>query len=112
MLKIQSANISSMPVEKPTKVQSKQTKQDQVMAALNELKADVDALKKGAQSHERGASQSKTRKPGHKCKSCNETENEKCNHCFFCGSDDHLSYGCRRKLAQGNRQRLHQGGKM
>ena len=112
MLKIQSANISSMPVEKPTKVQSKQTKQDQVMAALNELKADVDALKKGAQSHERGASQSKTRKPGHKCRSCNETESEKCTHCFFCGSDDHFSYGCRRKLAQGNRQRLHQGGKM
>ena len=110
VLKIHSANISSMPVEKPTKVQPKQTKQDQVMAALNELEADVDALKKGAQSHERGASQSKTRKPGHKCKSCNETENEKCTHCFFCGSDDHFSYGCRRKLVQGNRQRLHQGG--
>ena len=70
-LKIQSANISSIPAEKSTKVQPKQTKQDQVMAALNELKANVDALKKGAQSPERGASQPNTRKPGHKCKSYN-----------------------------------------
>ena len=43
MLKIQSAHIPSMPVEKSTRVQPKQTKQDQV--ALNELKADIDALK-------------------------------------------------------------------
>ena len=45
------------------------------MAALNQLKADVDALKKGAQSPERGAPQPKTRKHGHRCKSCNENEN-------------------------------------
>ena len=63
MQKVQSANITSVPVEKPTKAQPKQTKQDQIMAALNELKADVDALKKGAQSPEREMPQSKTRKP-------------------------------------------------
>ena len=110
--KVQSANIISMPVDKPTKAQPKQTKQEQIMAALNELKADVDALKKGAQSTERETPQPKTRKPRHKCKSCDENENEKCNHCFFCGSADHFSYGYRKKMAQGNRQRLHQGGKM
>ena len=112
MQKVQSANITSVPVEKPTKAQPKQTKQDQIMAALNELKADVDALKKGAQIPEREMPQSKTRKPRYKCKSCEENDSEKCNHCFFCGSADHFSYGCRKKSAQGNRQRLHQGGKM
>jgi len=96
MQKVQSVSITSVPVEKPTKAQPKQTKQDQIMAALNELKADVDALKKGAQSPEREIPQSKTRKPRYKCKSCEENDSEKCNHCFFCGSADHFSYGCRK----------------
>ena len=47
MQKVQSTNISSMPVEKHEKAQPKQTKQDQIITALNELKADVDVLKKG-----------------------------------------------------------------
>ena len=109
MQKVQSANITSVPVEKPTKAQPKQTQQDQIMAALNELNADVDAFKKGAQNTEREMPQPKTRKPRYKCKSCEEKDSKKCNHCFFCGSADHFSYGCRKKVAQGNRQRLHQG---
>jgi len=35
MQKVQSVSITSVPVEKPTKAQPKQTKQDQIMAALN-----------------------------------------------------------------------------
>ena len=112
MQKVQSVSITSVPVEKPTKAQPKQTKQDQIMAALNELKADVDALKKGAENPEREMPQPKIRKHRYKCKSCEENDSEKCNHCFFCGSADHFSYGCRKKSAKGHRQRLHQGGKM
>ena len=110
--KAQAASVSSAPVEKSEKVQPKQAKQNQILAALNELKADVDALKKGAQSPAREVPQPKTRKPKQKCKSCEENGAEKCDHCFFCGSADHFSYGCRKRLAQGNRSRLHQGGKM
>ena len=110
--KVQAANVSSAPVEKSEKGQPKQAKQDQILAALNELKADVDALKKGAKSPAREVPQFKTRKPKQKCKSCEENEAEKCDHCFFCGSADHFAYGCRKRLAQGNRSRLHQGGKM
>ena len=50
---MQPANRTSMPVEKPTMEQPKQTKQDQIMAALNELKADVHGLKKGSQNPQR-----------------------------------------------------------
>lgn len=110
--KVQAASVSSAPVEKSEKMQPKQAKQDQILAALNELKADVDALKKGTQSPAREVPQPKIRKPRQKCKSCEENGAEKCDHCFFCGSADHFSYGCRKRLAQGNRPRLHQGGKM
>ena len=105
MQKVQHVNITSMPVEKPTtKAQPKQTKQDQIMAALNELKADVDGLKKGSQNPERGSQnperetpQLKTKKLRHMCKSCEDLKSEKYNHYFFCGSTDHFSYGFRRK---------------
>eukprot|EP00794_Sanderia_malayensis_P005109 gene5109-5757_t len=113
--KVQAVTVSPAPVEKPEKVQpqqAKQAKQDRILTALNELKADVDALKKSAQSPAREVSQPKTRKPKHKCKSCEENETEKCDHCFHCGADDHFSYGCRKRRTQGNGPRLHQGGKM
>ena len=110
--KVQAASVSSAPVAKSEKAQPKQAKQDQILAALTELKADVEALKIGAQSPASEVPQPKTRKPKQKCKSCEENGAEKCDHCFFCGSADHFSYGCRKRLAQGNRPRLHQGGKM
>ena len=113
MQKVQAASVSSAPVEKSEKVQPKQAKQDQILAALNELKADVDALKRGAPSPAREGPQPQARKHRKKCKSCEESGIEKYNHCFCCGSADHFSHGSRSKnMAQGNRPRLHQGGKM
>lgn len=32
------------------------------------------------------------------CKKCEESKNEKCNHCFKCGSLEHYARGCRRDL--------------
>lgn len=37
------------------------------------------------------------------CKSCREAQRgESCSHCYRCGQEGHLSWGCRRRREQGN----------
>ena len=92
MENVQSANITSMPVEEPKKAQARKTKQDQIMAALNELKADADVLKRGSQNSEREIPCLKLEDLDIRA---HLVKTMKANNAIivFCGYTDHFCYG-------------------
>ena len=91
------ASVSDPSNEKKSKQEPSQ--QSDLMAAINAIKSEVEALKgevrrKDVDKIGRGLER---RRPP-RCSSCVEKKEEYCNHCFKCGSGSHFTRGCRQSL--------------
>lgn len=77
--------------EKKSKQEPSQ--QSDLMAAINAIKLEVEALKGEVRRKvvDIGRGLEKRRPP--RCSSCVEKKEEYCNHCFKCGSDSHFARG-------------------
>ncbi len=77
------------------KSQLKDINQETEQARLPNLPAPVD-------------NRNQTRKTPPKCLQCQTSGNDKCSHCFICGSDNHFAIGCRQNRGKNalNSRRL------
>lgn len=84
------------------------SQQSDVMAAINAIKSEVEALRGGVRRNDVdkiGRGLERKRPPP--CSSCVEKKEEYCNH-FKRGSDSHFARGCRKSL-NGRRLPLREG---
>ena len=101
------ASVSDPSNEKKSKQEP--LHQSDLMAAINAIKSEVEALKGEVRRKDvdkTGSGLERRRPP--RCSSCVEKKEEYCNHCFKCGSDSHFARGCRKSL-NGRRLPLRDG---
>ena len=101
------ASVSDPSNEKKSKQEPSQ--QSDLMAAINAIKSEVEALKGEVRRKDvdkTGSGLERRRPP--RCSSCVEKKEEYCNHCFKCGSESHFARGCRKSL-NGRRLPLRDG---
>ena len=113
-----------VPTGKVSTVKKDSNPPNKMKTELQELKAEVEALKPEVKSRPEANTQPDTR-PGRqeriswsygrgwrrretrprpsKCQSCLEKGEEHCNHCFKCGSNGHYAIGCRQGQSPGQR---------
>ena len=129
--KSRSAKINACSSEaKPLAGQSKLGAESELLAAIREIKGELNDLKEKVHTPEGWASATTTtrgrgsfRGVGHRgrrngstgrkrgCASCQEKNvGEECRHCYICGGQFHLAYQCPTKTnISGNERRLQPG---
>lgn len=93
--------------------QEKVHKPDKLVAALEAVQSDLASLKEAFNKSQvsvpkdttTGGQRSQRRRT--LCQACKDSGEEKCNHCYKCGSTEHYARGC--KKFQGNDRRLRPG---
>ena len=97
--------------KKPGANSDKECKQNNLVAALEAVQADLASLKEAfnksqASSKEQPRENQQVPNKGKSvsCKACQESGETNCSHCFKCGSTEHYARGC--KKPQGNDRRL------
>ena len=98
------------------KKKAKSYRPDRLMVTLEAVQSDIAVLKEAmASQNTREKERVQQRQPfGNQwrrvCPACQTANQEFCDHCFRCGSSDHVARGSRRGAAsipnQGNRRRL------
>ena len=116
----QEAESPEVPSSKVPTVKKDPNQPNREKTELQELKAEVEALKTEVKSRSeanaqpvrqggnswsygRGWERREARPRPSKCQSCFEKGEERCNHCFKCGSDSHYAIGCRQGQSPGQR---------
>ena len=101
--------------------QKQKVDNEQIIAAIESLKRGMVTLqeKVGRQPHTENIQTQREEKGKNRqygCRSCREKgDGKNCNHCFKCGSTDHIAIGCKKSGNQrsysGNWQQSQLGGK-
>lgn len=93
-------------VSKIESSEEKQTKTEKIdnklLTELQSLKVSLDEISKWKDNYVRDSSRS----PNHnnkqnlprRCSECLKNKTPKCDHCYFCGSDEHFQTGCKKRL--------------
>ena len=92
--------------EKKSKQEPSQ--QSDLMAAINAIKLEVEALKGEVRRKDVDIGRGLEKRRPPRCSSCVEKKEEYCNHCFKCGSDSHFARESRKSL-NGRRFPLRDG---
>ena len=90
------ASVSDPSNEKKSKQEPSQ--QSDLMAAINAIKLEVEALKGEVRRKDVDIGRGLEKRRPPRCSSCVEKKEEYCNHCFKCGSGSHFTRGCRQSL--------------
>ena len=83
-----------------SQVSASKDNSDTVMAAIKEIKAEVESLRAEIQDPKPSDdTKQRNRKMRRKplCASCQESGQNSCIHCFICGPDNHFAAGCRQR---------------
>ena len=85
-----------------------------MVAALEAVQSDLASLKEAFNKSQiagkeapKGDQRNQFKRISTLCKTCKEKGEEKCSHCYKCGSTEHYARGC--KKPQGNDRRLRPG---
>ena len=94
----------SKPTAKVQEVTAVETQQQGLMKQLQEIKADLAALKvtnrKETEKPKAGESSYKSARPASEwgCRNCRQAgKGSECVHCFLCGSSEHFRRGCKQR---------------
>ncbi len=100
--------------KKKTGNQEKECKPNKLVAALEAVQSDLASLKEAFNKSQiagkeapKGDQRNQFKRISTLCKTCKEKGEEKCSHCYKCGSTEHYARGC--KKPQGNDRRLRPG---
>ena len=99
------ANVNKIDLEKVERSPESKTKPKVNLSdELAEIKAQINFLGDHLRNCDKRGSDryQKDRKNGgkgrsRKCKLCEQNKEEKCDHCFYCGSSEHFFVGCRKR---------------
>ena len=82
------------------KKQNKTEKDDsKLLTELQSLKISLDKISKWKDNFSRDSPRlaRQNNKLPHRCSACSQ-KNQKCNHSYFCGSDEHFQAGCNKRM--------------
>ena len=86
--------------------QKQQKDTEQIISAIQSLQKDMACLKERVerQPQTEGQKEEKAKGRPYGCQSCrNEGDGKNCNHCFKCGSTEHIAIGCKGKHVAGGK---------
>ena len=95
---------------------SKEAKPNKLVAALEAVQSDLASLreefrKSQATAKECGPREQPSRRMN-LCHACQDAGEQRCGHCYKCGSEEHFARGCKKNRNQGNSQGLRQGDRV
>ena len=75
---------------------------NKLLTELQSLKVSLDEISKWQDNYVRDSSrlprQNNKQNLPRRCSECLKNKNQKCDHCYFCGSDEHFQTGCKKRL--------------
>ena len=86
--------------------QKQQKDTEQIISAIQSLQKDMACLKERVerQPQTEGQKEEKAKGRPYGCQSCrNKGDGKNCNHCFKCGSTEHIAIGCKGKQVAGGK---------
>lgn len=95
---------------------SKEAKPNKLVATLEAVQSDLASLreefrKSQVTARECGPREQPSRRMN-LCHACQDAGEQRCGHCYKCGSEEHFARGCKKNRNQGNSQGLRQGDRV
>lgn len=93
--KTKSSKVAAVKVDDSPALKGLQSQMDELKGHVLKLTQSFQNNQDKGQNKQPVPSEKPMKKMKKKCDVCTQNEQEKCNHCFKCGSEEHFARGCR-----------------